>query len=321
MRLWNKKQHNTFGNTLLNMAHFNKAFQFKTRSIIILLTVFGFQLTAQNWDVPADKKAKNSYIKFDKTTASEGEAIYTKNCASCHGNPSKGNVLKSLKPTPPDLASSGTQKLTDGELFYILNTGRGLMPSFKDVLSESDRWKVIAYVRSFNKSYVQVLSNTDPTKSDKVKVTMVYNHETNTVRVQVVAKEQNTNIPLKDAEVLLFAKRYFGKLPIEKGLKTDERGVANFVYPKDLPGNKLGEVELLVKVNDEVYGEVESSTKLKIGIPTDKPGLTQQRAIWGVLAKAPYWIIALYLLGIATFGVFVLYLVKNLFDFWKKGQA
>jgi mono/diheme cytochrome c family protein len=302
------------------MAHNNKALKFRITGILVLLTILSSQVIAGNWDVPADKKAKNSNLKFDQNTAKEGEVIYTKNCASCHGNPSKGNVLKSLKPIPPDLASSGTQKLTDGELFYILNTGRGLMPVFKDVLSESDRWKVISYLRSFNKSYVQVLSNVDPSKSDKVKVSMQYDAKSNQVRVLVTAKEQTGNKPMKDAEVLLFAKRYFGKLPIEKGLRTNENGLVLFNYPKDLPGDKLGDVVLIVKVNDDVYGEIESSSKFRIGVPTDKPSLTAQRAIWNVLAKAPYWIIIIYLFGVITFGIFVLYLLKNLYDFWKIGK-
>lgn len=78
----------------------------------------------------AEQKDK-SYIKFDATSASQGEVLYNANCASCHGNPGKNNTLKSLNPIPPDLGGSTTNALTDGELLYILNTGRGVMPSFK----------------------------------------------------------------------------------------------------------------------------------------------------------------------------------------------
>ena len=97
-----------------------------------------FSTSAQGWNVPAEQKDKKSYIKFDATSASQGEALYNANCASCHGNPGKNNTLKSLNPIPPDLGGSTTNALTDGELLYILNTGRGLMPSFKNVLSEED---------------------------------------------------------------------------------------------------------------------------------------------------------------------------------------
>ncbi len=292
----------------------------KIVSLFIFSALFSINLSAASWDVPADKKSKNSFIKFNDASAKEGEVLYNKNCASCHGNPSKGNVLKSLKPTPPDLASDGTQKLTDGELFYILNTGRGLMPSFKNVLSENERWKVIAYMRSFNKKYVQVLSNTDPSKSELVKVNMQYDAKSNIVTVKVVAKEKTGTVVLKDAEVILFAKRYFGKLQLDKSMRTNNEGLAYFQYSKDLPGDKAGNVELIAKINDEAYGELESTTKFKIAVPTDKPSLTEKRAIWNVLVKAPIWLIITYSFGVLVFLGFLLYLVLNLLSFWKIGK-
>ena len=292
----------------------------KIVTLFIFSALFSMNLSAGTWDVPADKKSKNSFIKFNDASAKEGEVLYNKNCASCHGNPSKGNVLKSLKPTPPDLASEGTQKLTDGELFYILNTGRGLMPVFKDVLSENERWKVISYLRSFNKKYVQVLSNTDPSKSELVKVNMQYDAKSKIVSVKVIAKEKTGTVVLKDAEVILFAKRYFGKLKLDKPMRTNEQGIATFQYPVDLPGDKLGNVELIAKVNDENYGELESSTKFKIAVPTDKPSLTEKRAIWNVLVKAPIWLIITYSTGVLVFLGFLLYLVLNLLSFWKIGK-
>ena len=281
--------------------------------ILAVISVFLVQSFAQNnWNVPADKKAKNSYIKFDAASAGQGEAIYNKNCASCHGNPGKGNSLKSLNPIPPDLSSKGTQALTDGELSYILTTGRAVMPSFKSVLSEEDRWKVISYIRSFNKSYVQVLSKFDPNKAKLVKVSMNYDTKTYQVKVDVKANEKSGVVSLKNAEIGLFVSRYFGKLQIEKSQLTNADGQAVFNFPKDLPGDKTGTVELVVKLNDENYGEIESATKLKIGVPTDKPGLSDNRAIWNVLAKAPFWIIILYTAGVLAFIAVLLYLVMTL---------
>jgi len=280
---------------------------------LALLSLFFAQIYAENnWNVPAEKKAKNSYIKFDAATASQGEVIYTKNCVSCHGNPGKNNSLKSLNPTPPDLSTLKTQSLTDGELFYILATGRVVMPSFKNVLSEEDSWKVISYIRSFNKNYVQTLSTFDPNKSKLVKISMNFDSKANQIKVDVKAAEKSGVVSLKDAEVLLFANRYFGKLQIDKTQRTTNEGVAVFNFPKDLPGDTLGNVELTVKVKDENYGEIESVSKFKIGIPTNKPGLTDNRAIWNVLAKAPIWIIGLYSLGVMAFGVVLLYLLNNL---------
>ena len=113
-------------------------------SITLIIAFFYFNSYAQRWDVPTDKKAKNSYFKFTIETSKEGESKFTKNCQSCHGNIGKDNALKTLKPIPPDLASAKTQELTDGELFYIITTGRMVMPSFKNIFSEDEIWKIIS---------------------------------------------------------------------------------------------------------------------------------------------------------------------------------
>ena len=289
-----------------------------TLAVTILYCANDF--AANNWNVPADKKTKNSYIKFDAASASQGEAIYNKNCASCHGNPGKGNSLKSLSPVPPDLSSAKSQELTDGELFYILSTGRMVMPSFKNVLSEDERWRVISFIRSSNKSYVQTLSKFDPNKSKLVKITLNFDPATHTIRVLAKANEKSGVVALKDAEVALFATRYFGRLQIGKSTKTDKDGVANFKFPKDLPGDKTGVVELAAKVNDENYGEIESVSKMKVGVPTDKPALNKDRAIWNVMAKAPIWIIVLYSFGVLVFVLILLYLLNNLRKLKKLGD-
>ena len=290
--------------------------------ITFIITISCFlQLSAENnWNVPADKKAKNSYIKFDAASAQTGEAIYIKNCQSCHGNPGKGNSLKSLKPIPPDLSSVSSQALTDGELFYILSTGRMIMPSFKNVLSEDERWRVISFLRSYNKNYVQVLSKFDPTKSKLVKIELNFDSKTNIFHIDVKANEKTGTISLKDAEVGLFASRYFGRLQIDKTQRTNSVGSATFAFPKNLPGDKLGNIELIVKVSDENYGEIELVKKFKVGIPTDKPSLTQDRAIWNVLVKAPVWIILLYTSGVLAFGFVLLYLLNNLRQLKKIGE-
>ena len=298
-----------------------KRLSLKVLITIVTSSLFTINLIAENnWNVPADKKARNSYIKFDAGATSQGEAIYTKNCASCHGNPGKNNSLKSLTPIPPDLSSSKTQSLTDGELFYILSTGRMVMPSFQNVLSEEERWKTIAYIRSFNKNYVQTLSKFDPNKSKLVKVDLQFDNVTHTVKLTVVANEKSGKKALKDAEIGLFVTRHFGRLQIDKSARTDENGQANFKFPTDLPGDKTGTVELVVKVNDENYGEIESIRKMKIGVPTDKPSLTEKRAIWGVLLKAPFWIIGLYSFGIICFGLIALYIFNNLRKIFKSGK-
>ena len=299
---------------------YKKSIGFKV-STIIVVSLFCLQSFAQSWDIPADKKAKNSYIPFTGVTAKEGEALFTKNCMQCHGNPGKGNSLKTLKPVPPDLAGGITQQRTDGDLFYILTTGRMIMPSFKNVFSEDERWKVISYLRSFNKQYVQVLSKFDPRKSKLVKFKMTFDKATRLVRVEVKANEKTGVVSLKNDEMGLYVTRYFGRLQIEKSKTSDNEGVAYFKFPNDLPGNKAGVVELIAKVSDDNYGEIEFPQKFNIGIPTDKPPLTQKRAIWNVVEKAPVWLLITYTSCVLFFGLFMLFILFNLRKIFKAGEG
>ncbi len=297
----------------MNLIMLRKKINLKVSITFIIVALFFLNSDAQTWNVPADLKAKNSNLKFDDAASKDGEAIYTKNCVSCHGNPGKGNNLVTMNPIPPDLSGAKTQGLTDGELFYILTSGRALMPSFKQILPEVDRWKAIAYIRSFNKSYVQVLSKFDDSKSKLVKVNITFNDKTNMLRVDVKANEKSGVVLLKDAEILLFVNRYFGKLQLDKTLRTNNEGIAIFEFPKDLPGDKNGNVDIVAKVTDQVYGEIESLTKLKIGVPTDKPSLTEQRSIWNVLTKAPIWLIITYLSCVLFVTACLLYVLYGLY--------
>ena len=288
-------------------------------STIIVVCLLSLQSFAQSWNIPADKKAKTSYIQFTPSTASEGADLYNKNCMSCHGNPGKGNNLKALNPIPPDLAGSVTQQRTDGDLFYIITTGRAVMPSFKDVFPEEARWKLISYIRSFNKQYVQVLSKFNPLKANLIKFNMVYTPETHIIKVTVTANEKTGTVKLKNDVLTLYAKRYFGRLQLDEVMHTDGDGIAYFEFPTDLPGDKLGNVVIIAKVSDDIYGEAEYKQNFKIGIPTDKPPLTQKRTIWNVGEKAPIWLLATYTTGILVVGLFLLYILFNLWKLKKSG--
>ncbi len=292
----------------------------KTTLAFLFTALVCLQSFAQDWDIPANKKSKNSYFPFTKETIEDGEGLFLKNCQSCHGNLGKDNSLKSLKPTPPDLAGAKTQERTDGDLFYIITTGRLIMPSFKTIIAEEDRWDLVSYIRSLNKKYIQVLSKNDPSKSKLVVVKMSFDSLSYKLRVDVKANEKEGVIALKDAEVFLFAERYFGRLQIDSTHHTNNDGVAFFSFPKDLPGDKNGNINLVVTVGDEVYGEIEAAKSLKIGVPTDKPSLTEKRAIWNTVTKAPIWLMLTYTLILLGVGAFLLYIVFSLMKIKKLGK-
>jgi mono/diheme cytochrome c family protein len=40
---------------------------------------------------------------------------------------------------------------TDGALFWKMSEGRGVMPAWKDILSETERWQLVNYLRKLYK--------------------------------------------------------------------------------------------------------------------------------------------------------------------------
>ena len=111
-------------------------------------------LSAQGWKVPADKAKALSPFIFTDETRKAGEVLYIDKCQACHGDPGSGNVLMTI-PAPTDLATEKMQRNTDGEMFYKISEGHTVMLSFKDILSATEIWKIVSYIRSFNDKYKQ----------------------------------------------------------------------------------------------------------------------------------------------------------------------
>jgi mono/diheme cytochrome c family protein len=105
------------------------------------------------WVVPANfKSMKNPVAKGDASNKA-GLALYTKNCASCHGKAGLGDGVKAraLKEFPGDFSKADFQDQTDGEHFYKTKTGRGEMPKYEGKLSDDDIWNVVNFMRTLKK--------------------------------------------------------------------------------------------------------------------------------------------------------------------------
>jgi mono/diheme cytochrome c family protein len=103
---------------------------------------------AQEWKAPASAKSLKNPIAKD-AGSKEGKALYDRNCVLCHGNSGKGDgpAGSALNPKPKNLADKAIQGETDGELFWKISEGRGVMPPFKS-LPEKERWSLVHYLRA-----------------------------------------------------------------------------------------------------------------------------------------------------------------------------
>ncbi len=89
----------------------------------------------------------------DATAVAEGATLFENNCATCHGPRADGRGVASAGLVPPPANFRGGDVLarhSDAYLFYRITEGKPgtAMPSFRGALAESERWAVIAYLRS-----------------------------------------------------------------------------------------------------------------------------------------------------------------------------
>lgn len=79
-----------------------------------------------------------------------GMDLYRINCVMCHGTreTSPGAVGQKLVPPPPDLHEPRIKALSDGDIYKRISLGFGRMPPFQPVLSATDRWHLVNYLRS-----------------------------------------------------------------------------------------------------------------------------------------------------------------------------
>ncbi len=103
----------------------------------------------KEWKVPAADASKKS----PKVDAADGKEIWGKECKSCHGVKGLGDGSKAEKIdiSCGDFSSKEFQSLTDGEMFYKTKIGRKPMPSYKEKLSDSEIWQVVAFMRTMKK--------------------------------------------------------------------------------------------------------------------------------------------------------------------------
>ena len=82
----------------------------------------------------------------------EGMMHFADHCAVCHDNDGRGETMfgRGLYPKPPDLRREDTQKLSDGEMFWIIENGVRFtgMPAFGgEIGSQEDSWKLVRFIR------------------------------------------------------------------------------------------------------------------------------------------------------------------------------
>jgi mono/diheme cytochrome c family protein len=106
--------------------------------------------------IPAEYAGLTNPETADAHSLASGQEIFATNCAACHGDEGRGDGpgAAALDPAPPPLNHT-VHMLSDAYLFYRISEGgnfepfNSAMPAWGDSLSETERWHVINYMRSF----------------------------------------------------------------------------------------------------------------------------------------------------------------------------
>lgn len=105
----------------------------------------GYEASAANIN-PVEKTAVNLLA---------GKKLYDVYCWSCHGKDGKndGPVIVEGKFAKPPFETYQTpyiQTLAEGKIFHVITYGKNMMGSHAAMLTPTERWKVINYVKSLS---------------------------------------------------------------------------------------------------------------------------------------------------------------------------
>lgn len=103
--------------------------------------------------IPDEARRLANPVQATDDVRRDGLAHFADHCAICHGNDGSGDTAfgRGLYPKPPDLRQPATQRLTDGELFYIIEHGVRFtgMPGWRtDTLDgQETTWHLVNFIR------------------------------------------------------------------------------------------------------------------------------------------------------------------------------
>ena len=98
---------------------------------------------------PAGIRRLSNPLVSSPLNVAEGRDHFADHCALCHANDGSGKTMinEGLYPPAPDLREDETQRLSDGELLYIIKNGIRFtgMPGWDG--DDQDTWKLVLFVR------------------------------------------------------------------------------------------------------------------------------------------------------------------------------
>ena len=96
------------------------------------------------------EKAKMSLknpLEKSEENLTNGKAMYTIYCTSCHGKKGDGNGYLSQAEKFLGIPSYKDRDITEGSSYHVLMHGKNLMGSHSSQLTYKERWQIVQYVQ------------------------------------------------------------------------------------------------------------------------------------------------------------------------------
>lgn len=108
----------------------------------------GLEYADGDWVVPPEV-VHLQQPEVDSVSLAEGKALYEVYCWACHGETGMGDGAAggAMGSQPANFHAEAVQAQASGALFWKIGEGRGAMPGFAGVLTDEQRWNLVAYIR------------------------------------------------------------------------------------------------------------------------------------------------------------------------------
>jgi mono/diheme cytochrome c family protein len=106
-----------------------------------------------SWIAPKSADNLKNPVAGIVAATKKGQNIFNTQCAVCHGQKGLGDGIAgaSLHPHPANLTADSVQTQSDGAIYWKITTGNSPMASYKNSLSDKERWDLVNYIRKLGK--------------------------------------------------------------------------------------------------------------------------------------------------------------------------
>ncbi|MDF1861891.1 MAG: cytochrome c [Verrucomicrobiales bacterium] len=90
-------------------------------------------------------------LEIDEDFLARGKERYQITCTPCHGDSGNGQgIVAKYWAIPPsaNLIDERVSAMPEGQIFWTITHGKGLMGPYNGVVSVRDRWAIVAYVQA-----------------------------------------------------------------------------------------------------------------------------------------------------------------------------